>query len=69
MGLILTGREVSAAEGERLGFVTEVVTHARLMPRALEIATSILECSPDSIRASKVRAHDNRAWAGEGIKA
>ena len=54
MGMILTGREVSAVEGERLGFVTEVVAHDRLAARALELANAVLECSPDSIRASKV---------------
>ena len=65
MGLILTGREVTAAEGERLGFVTEIVPHAQLNARALALALSILECSPDSIRASKVgpsaRARGDRA--------
>ena len=63
MGLILTGREVGAAEGERLGFVTEVVAHDRLQARALELANAVLECSPDSIRASKV-SHRGRTWAG-----
>ena len=34
MGIILTGRRVSAGEGARLGFVTAVVPHAQLMIEA-----------------------------------
>jgi enoyl-CoA hydratase/carnithine racemase len=53
MGMILTGRRVSAAEGERLGFINEVVPQAELMAAAQRWARQILECSPASIRASK----------------
>jgi enoyl-CoA hydratase/carnithine racemase len=53
MGMILTGRRVSGAEGKELGFVTDVVPHADLMGRARGWAQQILECSPASIRASK----------------
>jgi enoyl-CoA hydratase/carnithine racemase len=53
MGMILTGRRVSAAEGQTLGFVNEVVPHAELMAAARRWADLILECSPMSIRASK----------------
>lgn len=53
MGMILTGRRVSAAEGERLGFINEVVPQAELMAAARRWARQILECSPASIRASK----------------
>jgi enoyl-CoA hydratase/carnithine racemase len=53
MGMILTGRRVSAEEGKTLGFVTDVVPHAELMERALGWAGQILECSPVSVRASK----------------
>ena len=53
LGMILTGRHVSAAEGERLGFVNEVVEHENVLERAHEIAEEILACSPLSIRASK----------------
>jgi acetyl-CoA C-acetyltransferase len=53
MGMILTGRTVSAEEGKALGFVNEVVPHAELMDAARKWAGEILACSPMSIRASK----------------
>jgi enoyl-CoA hydratase/carnithine racemase len=53
MGMMLTGRRVSATEGYELGFVTEVVPHAELMAAARRWASSILECSPMSVRATK----------------
>jgi len=53
LGMILTGRRVSAAEGKELGFVNEVVSQADLMGEARRWAELILECSPMSVRASK----------------
>ena len=53
MGMMLTGRRVSAQEGMELGFVTAVVPHAKLMQEARRWAGQILECSPMSIRATK----------------
>lgn len=53
MGMILTGRRVSAAEGAELGFVNEVVPAAELMVAARRWAGQIAELSPMSIRASK----------------
>ena len=53
MGMMLTGRRVSAKEGYELGFVTEVVPHAQLLTAARRWASSILECSPMSVRATK----------------
>jgi crotonobetainyl-CoA hydratase len=53
MGMMLTGRHVSAQEGYELGFVTAVVPHAKLMEEAKRWAGQILECSPMSIRATK----------------
>jgi len=53
MGMLLTGRHVSAREGHELGFVTAVVPHANLMAEARRWAGLILECSPMSIRATK----------------
>jgi crotonobetainyl-CoA hydratase len=53
MGMILTARHVSAEEGERLGFVNEVVPAAELMPSARRWAEMILELSPLAVRASK----------------
>ena len=53
MGMILTGRRVSAEEGKTLGFVNEVTTPADLLTRARAWADMIAECAPSSIRASK----------------
>ncbi len=53
MGMILTGRRVTAAEGKELGFVNEVVAPTALMDSAKTWAEQILACSPMSIRASK----------------
>lgn len=53
MGMMLTGRHVSAQEGYELGFVTAVVPHAKVMEEARRWAGQILECSPMSIRATK----------------
>ena len=56
MGMLLTGRRVSAAEGACLGFVNEVVPAAELLAAAKRWAASILECAPLSVRASKEAA-------------
>jgi enoyl-CoA hydratase/carnithine racemase len=53
MGMILTGRRVSAAEGKELGFVNEVVSVGGALAAAKRWAGLILECSPMAIRASK----------------
>jgi crotonobetainyl-CoA hydratase len=53
MGMILTGRRVSAREGLELGFVNEVVAPGGLMNAAKRWADLIAECSPMSVRASK----------------
>ncbi|MGF1595373.1 MAG: enoyl-CoA hydratase-related protein [Acidimicrobiales bacterium] len=53
LGMILTGRHVPAAEGERLGFVNEVVPAEQLMAAAHRWAAQIAACAPLSIRASK----------------
>ncbi|MCP5432517.1 MAG: enoyl-CoA hydratase/isomerase family protein [Alphaproteobacteria bacterium] len=53
MGMMLTGRHVSAAEGKELGFVNEVVPAGTALEAAKRWAAQILECSPMSIRATK----------------
>ncbi len=53
LGMILTGRRVSAAEGKELGFVNEVVPAGQLMDAARRWAREIMALSPMSIRASK----------------
>ncbi len=56
MGMMLTGRRVSAEEGERLGFVNEVTTPEALMATARRWADQIVECAPLSVRATKQAA-------------
>lgn len=57
LGMILTGKPVDAVEGERLGFVNEVVAGDALLARARALAAEINACSPLSIRASKAVAY------------
>ena len=56
MGMMLTGRRVSAAEGQQLGFVNEVVPVGQALTGAKSWAAQILECAPLSVRASKEAA-------------
>ncbi|MGY3544625.1 enoyl-CoA hydratase/carnithine racemase [Bradyrhizobium sp. USDA 4472] len=53
MGMILTARHVSAAEGKELGFINEVVPQGEALAGALRWAEMITRNSPMSIRASK----------------
>ena len=53
MGMLLTGRRVSAREGFALGFVNEVVPQSELLAAAQRWADEILACAPLSVRASK----------------
>lgn len=52
MGMLLTGRHVSAQEGYELGFVTQV-TDEPVLDVAKQWAAQILACSPLSVRATK----------------
>ena len=56
MGMLLTGRRVSAQEGKELGFVNEVVPQGEALAGARAWAAQILECAPLSVRASKQAA-------------
>lgn len=62
MGMILTGRSVSAAEGLRLGFVNEVVESAKLLATARTWAESIIRGAPLAITASM-----QAIQAGDGL--
>jgi crotonobetainyl-CoA hydratase len=53
MGMLLTGRRISAAEAHRLGLVNEVVPAASLMETARSWADAIVEGAPLSIQATK----------------
>ncbi len=57
MGIILTGRRVSAREGFELGFVNQVVTAEHLHETAMGWAQQIADCAPLAIRCSKQVAY------------
>ena len=61
LGMILTARRVSAAEGKELGFVNEVVAPGELMTAAKRWAEQIGDLSPMSIRASKQAVYQGLA--------
>ncbi|MGH7186556.1 MAG: enoyl-CoA hydratase-related protein [Pseudomonadota bacterium] len=59
MGMMLTGKHITAAEAYRLGIANEVVPAKELIAAAERWAAEILECSPLSVRASKQAAMGN----------
>jgi crotonobetainyl-CoA hydratase len=65
MGMILTGKHITAQEAYRIGLVNEVVPLAQLMATAERWANEILECSPVSIRLSKESILKGLTWAVE----
>ena len=56
MGLLLTGKQFTAAEGHRWGLVNEVVPDGEAMAAAERWAAEMLECAPLSLRATKQMA-------------
>jgi enoyl-CoA hydratase/carnithine racemase len=56
MGMMLTGKQITAQEAYRFGLVNEVVPAAELMATAERWANEILECSPLSVRLTKEAA-------------
>jgi enoyl-CoA hydratase/carnithine racemase len=53
MGMLLTGRRISAAEALRFGLVNEVVPHAGLDAAVDKWVADILACAPLSVKAVK----------------
>ena len=51
--LSMTGEVVDAARAERIGLVTEVVAHERLLDRAVELAAQIAEVPGPTMRGLK----------------
>ena len=57
MGMMLTGRHITAAEAHRWGLANEVVALKDLRATAEKWAAEIMECSPLSVQASKEAAY------------
>jgi len=53
MGMLLTGRRISAPEAYRIGLVNEVVPLHDLVPAARRWADQIVECAPLSVQGTK----------------
>ncbi len=53
MGMLLTGKQITAQEAYRFGLVNEVVPGEELLAAAERWANEILECSPISVRLTK----------------
>src|ERR1700676_4998700 len=66
MGMILTGKHITAQEAHRWGLVNEVVPLKDLTAAAERWAGEIMECSPVSIQASKEAA---MSGLGMGLEA
>ncbi|RMD82891.1 MAG: enoyl-CoA hydratase [Candidatus Dadabacteria bacterium] len=56
MALLLTGRQIDAAEAYRIGLVQEIAEDEAVLERALAWAAEICECAPLSVRATKQAA-------------
>ncbi len=53
MSMLLTGRQISAAEAHRYGLINEVVPRADLGPAVQRWVDDVLACAPLSVRAIK----------------
>lgn len=53
MGLLLTGRQMTAQEAYRMGLVNEVVPGAELMEAVHRWIDEILQCSPFCVQLTK----------------
>ncbi|MEJ6010926.1 enoyl-CoA hydratase-related protein [Novosphingobium aquae] len=54
---LLTGRQVTAAQGFAQGFVSEVVAGGEALTRARALAQEIMACAPLAVRATKEIAY------------
>ncbi len=57
--LLLTGRLFDAAEAQQLGLVSEIVPPEKLLPRARELAATLLANSPTSLTRTKALLADS----------
>jgi methylglutaconyl-CoA hydratase len=67
--LLLTGRKVDAQEALRLALVSEVVAPGALVARARELASTLMDNSPQSMRATKaLLAAQNKTWLDAALE-
>src|SRR5580704_17472606 len=66
MGMMLTGKHITAQEAHKWGIVNEVVPNKDLISTAERWAREIMECSPVSIQASKQAAMDGLGLSPQG---
>jgi enoyl-CoA hydratase/carnithine racemase len=65
--LSMTGEVVDAARAERIGLVTEVVPHERLLDRALELAAQIAEVpGPTMLGSRRSTRQAPPQWSTQG---
>jgi methylglutaconyl-CoA hydratase len=57
--LLLTGRIFGAEEAARMGLINEIVAPEKLMNRARELAATLMENSPSSLRSTKKLLNDH----------
>src|ERR1700688_4785423 len=69
MGMMLTGKHITAQEAAKWGIANEVVPLKDLIPTAERWAREIMECSPISIQASKQAAMDGLGLSMEDANA
>jgi enoyl-CoA hydratase/carnithine racemase len=68
--LSMTGEVIDAATAQRIGLVTEVVAHDRLMARALEVAAAVAEVPAETMKALKqMYAEGGDAVIGPALQA
>jgi methylglutaconyl-CoA hydratase len=67
--LLLSARKFNAEEALRLGLVNEVVEAAQLQDRVKDLASELIENSPESLRATKKLLRAQHAgWLGAALE-
>ena len=65
LGMVLTGKKITAREAYELGLVNEIVDPEMVMDTARKWASEILECAPLSVRVSKQMAYEGLKYSFE----
>ena len=64
----MTGDAIDAARAERLGLVTEVVPHDRLLERALTLARAMTEIAPETmVRLKRMYSEGSDTTVGQAL--